>query len=202
MTEINCKFERIFSNYRCLIENQKIHKNLITINGKHLTGKTNNQVNQIYLTECDFEEFPEKLQKIFSNVESLRIWKCKLDKINRKHIKNWKKLTHIYVENCELRKLEGDTFKDLKELKFISFDGNKLEEIEPKTFDGLEKLEWLNLRRNLNIDMRFDIDDERSNSLNEIKKEIKMKCIKKNSNFEEPGRKRKMFKKFCYCSRD
>ncbi|KAG5668341.1 hypothetical protein PVAND_016284 [Polypedilum vanderplanki] len=175
MSEIKCNFDYMYGHYRCHIDKQKLTEGQIIIKGSHVDGKTNKDVKWLDFSDCNFINFPRNLQDFFPNIISLRIDCSKLEKISREDFRKWKNLVYFRIENCGLKCLKGDIFRDLKDLWHISFKNNEIKEIEPEIIDGLTKLKHLDFRGNVNIDLWYDAGIK-SNTLSEIKKEIKDKC--------------------------
>ncbi|KAG5669128.1 hypothetical protein PVAND_017024 [Polypedilum vanderplanki] len=163
------------SEQTIVIESQKIVSKSMTI---QFEKKTNDcyDPSHILIKNCDFMEFPQNINNFYEDQLTLEILDCKFYSFKAKYLSNLEYLCKLYIVNCGLKSLESDVFKSLSTVEEISLNSNELEEIGPEIFDGLQNLQFVDLRNNKNIDMVFDATDETTNTLDEIKDEIKLKC--------------------------
>jgi Leucine-rich repeat (LRR) protein len=174
MTE--CTFDDGFHGYTCTISEQKNIADPITLKGEHVSGRTNRDVQRLYIISCDFVMFPKNLHVLFPNLKYLIIQNCHLEHIGTEHIGKLKKLTHVWVTNCKLRRLEGDLFSGLEELDLVNLSGNQIEEIEPEIIDDIKRISSVNFRNNTNINEWYCRDETGSCRLVDLILEIRVKC--------------------------
>ncbi|KAG5667557.1 hypothetical protein PVAND_015536 [Polypedilum vanderplanki] len=180
MEVIKCVFEESVNDYCCTVNKETIN-NKVFFSGIHKANFQNCDVTMIQFTECNIIKFPKNIHEIFNNLKLFSASDCKMELITREHLGKMPNLTSIIIINCGLKKLKGDIFRDLKKLSFISFANNKIEEIDPTLLNGLDMLSYVDFRGNININLTFDSNISNSISLDDMKREIKLKCKSKKS---------------------
>lgn len=143
--EIQCKFytttwdNRI--KYTCRISGAFIVKpetDILTFNGIHEKGKTNEDVEGVYFCRTTVKYFPKDLNKHFPNIKFLDIYKCGLEVISRKDLVGLENLEALYLPGNKLSFIPEDLFIDIPHIKQISFFGNTIESVSSKFFESFK----------------------------------------------------------------
>ncbi|KAG5670626.1 hypothetical protein PVAND_000874 [Polypedilum vanderplanki] len=143
---IKWKFRK--NHYSCDINNQMFNENeKIEIYGKHLEGKSNEDVNAITLMNCKLSKFPRGLKIIFPYLQSIHIFKSNLSKLSKEDLKEFKTLKQLYLEDNEILFLQENLFSDMKSLEILSVHEQNLLVIEPNIFNNLENIKCIDFRQ-------------------------------------------------------
>ncbi|KAG5666760.1 hypothetical protein PVAND_014770 [Polypedilum vanderplanki] len=117
--------------------------------------------------------FPQNIDKIFKNLQTLTIRNCELKEISQKDLKNFKNLKFLQLARNKIVKIEKNLFKFNPKLELIDLFKNQLKVIDADTFDDLKNLNTLFL-----VDNKC-ISKQALSNRNEVLKliqEIKINC--------------------------
>lgn len=148
--------------------------------GKHLAGKTNDNVQSISFCE-KINVLPRGLHRIFPNLKHININKSSIQSISRLDFKGLVKLETFHVCLTQLTTLPDDLFEGLPKLKSVRIDNNKITFATPKLlkpFVGREEVE-VTFIKNPGISAFFSKKYAGSlGSLEELMKEMEEKLKK------------------------
>jgi len=194
--EVLCKFQyykisdgRMF--YTCFINSQKIPENVeFRSVGCHELKHSNKDVRVVVFHYCEITKVPQRITKLFPNIQDLSIWNSNLEKITKDDLYEYKNLESIAFCGSKIKTLSGNIFEDFHNLHEISFSGNILELIELNILDGLNKLTYVNFSRNVNYNEFYSIipNNVGNITLEELKNELYRKFCK------NPGNIRRLIK--------
>ncbi|KAG5667741.1 hypothetical protein PVAND_015711 [Polypedilum vanderplanki] len=139
--------------YECEVLNKKnFTDQWITINrteGHHLRGKSNNDVQSIYIDNAlKLHKFPKNIRHAFKHLILIRIVSSKINKLSSDDLKFFPKLKFLYIRSSHIENIEHDLLKHNPEIEVIDFVNNKIVHIDEKTFSDLKHLRALDLRFN------------------------------------------------------
>lgn len=140
--------------------------------GKHLAGKSNNDVKALNINGGVSTIFPSAIGTIFPNIEVLSVWNASLKLIASRDLQQFSNLRECWLNANDLNYLESDLFEYNPKVEVIVFKNNQIKFIGANFFSYLPKLRKADFRHNDCIDGEAtDIA-----TLNTIKDEIKGKC--------------------------
>ncbi|KAG5670794.1 hypothetical protein PVAND_001033 [Polypedilum vanderplanki] len=163
---------------RLIIESKTIGRESIdTVWKSNYNREYQSNIKDLVFQNCNFLEFPKFISNIDQNLNILEIVSCQLKYLNKECFIKYTELTELNIINCGLKILNGDLLENLTKIEKVSFANNKIEEIGPELLDNQNNLKYVDFRNNKNINMIFDAGKQEStNTLDEIKNEIKEKC--------------------------
>ena len=146
--EIECQFslsrwDNFVNNpYRCwVLSVSRADETVITrINGNHLVGRTNFDVNDFDWRYNPVGYVPSNIDAFFPNIKSVQFFKTQLTSISANDLNQFPNLKSLYVHHNNLTILEGDLFDGTPNLRFINFDYNPFQNISQNLIDGLDQL--------------------------------------------------------------
>ena len=146
--------------------------------GIHQEGKTNNNVEALFIHNQRVEFWPRGFGANFSNLILLEVGNCGLKEINKQDLLGLKKLELFSLPNNELKLIPDDLFQHTRKLGYICLCGNNIEEVSSKLFNLLvkENLTSVDFQGNPSINYRFKKSDE-STTLEALIKKIDENCV-------------------------
>lgn len=172
--ELKCTYllrtRKGFTNqlYTCKITSASITKTddrtIKLIEGDHLAGKGDVDVEAIIFTDTVVEVFPRNLHVIFPRLVAVNIDKCGLKEITQEDLAGLENLETIFLQNNQLKSLPSNLFQAMTKLKRISFYNTALEFVSSQLLKPLIKngLTWVDFRMNGKIDAFYGHGDSRS----------------------------------------
>ncbi|CAG9810902.1 unnamed protein product [Chironomus riparius] len=148
---INCDFKKFGSAYQCVVKNVEIFKTKNTLTdaiGSHDGLKTNDDVSWIIISHGIINKFPAGIDKIFKNLEGIRITNMDLKSVNQEDLKAIKKLKFLNLSSNKITRIDANLFQFNPQLEHISLSNNEISHIDPQAFSGLKSLNQLFLRGN------------------------------------------------------
>ena len=148
---INCDYKKFSSAYQCIVKNVEIFKTkhiFTTAIGSHEALKTNDDVSWIIISNGVMNKFPTGIDKIFKNLEGIRITNMDLKSINQEDLNLFKKLKFLNLSSNKITSIDADLLKFNPQLEHISLANNEINQIDPQAFSGLKNLNQLFLRGN------------------------------------------------------
>lgn len=139
------------SLYSCQAKNLVIdsqNTTVISIIGKHLSNKTNDDVLQIYIDKQETTYLPKGLQNHFPNIISMVVITSQVKFIRKQDFRGLEKLKQISLGDNEIQTVPQDTFVDLRDLEQIYLYLNHLEEVNSDLFKENFKLKAILLDHN------------------------------------------------------
>ncbi|CRK99763.1 CLUMA_CG013012, isoform A [Clunio marinus] len=97
------------------------------INGKHLDGKSDKDVEAIYFTNTTVNYFPLGLNKIFPNLKAVIIHKCGLKSITQRDLVALENIEILRCKHNKISSLPYNLFRSMHKLRVISFYDNSLQ---------------------------------------------------------------------------
>jgi len=169
--------------YYCYVDNileitTKESATITSVSGNHQSGKTNSDVEVLYLEFRTTYYFPRSLETFFENLKMIRVQINKLKEIHQEDLKPFPKLVELDLYFNSLEVLEEGLFDFNPDLYLIDFRSNKIIHIEPKVFDHLSKLNTLLLSSNTCVSKTAEKSTSKVKNLIQT---VKKQCI--NSEF-------------------
>lgn len=93
-------------------------------------------------------QFPVGLEKIFKNLEGIRITHMELKSINQENLKHFKNLKFLNLSFNKIASINGNLFQFNPKLEHISLSNNEINHIDRQAFSNLYNLNQLFLRGN------------------------------------------------------
>lgn len=172
--ELKCKFEYFLSHYSCNVQDfiaTKNHTTIERITGEHLTGKTNDDVENIFFEYQNVPYLPLGIDQRFTNLKTMSVINSSVEHINNDALKmtnlleltfefnyikdiaentfqNLRQLRSLNLASNHITKLHLNTFKNMNELKTLNLNWNLLESLEAGVFNDCKSLQTLYLRQN------------------------------------------------------
>lgn len=139
--------------------------------GNHSEGKNDEDVKAFLLKHSNIHTFPVDLQKIFVNLEGIKITDSPMREIPENAFHNLTNLISVDLSNNKIHQIHPGTFKNNEKLIFIDFSQNELVFIAMDIFEN-KKLVMADFSGNKCIDEPGAIELE----VEELKKEIEKSC--------------------------
>ncbi|CRK95770.1 CLUMA_CG009227, isoform A [Clunio marinus] len=136
---LNCKFcyDRAGHvnrpDYICLIDSSSkteiLEPNVMIrkINGDHLDGKSDKDVEVIWFKHAKVNYFPHGLNEIFPNLKIVRIQECGLKSLTRKDLVGLENTESLWCDANNITSLPNDMFHNMSKLIYIAFQFNDLQ---------------------------------------------------------------------------
>ncbi|CRL03509.1 CLUMA_CG016596, isoform A, partial [Clunio marinus] len=152
------KFEKIC--YTSSISSSSIKEpntSIRTINGNHLEGKSDKDVEVIRFRDTTVNYFPQGLNKIFPNLKAVLIHYCELKSITRKNLDGLENIQILRCDSNKITTLPDDLFRNMKKLIDISFRNNDLGCLSSKVFKPIlnNGLKFVDFSGNRSIDAYY-----------------------------------------------
>lgn len=171
--------------YSCVVKSEAIAKfntRIEAFRGDHQPGKTDKDVESVYIECSGLENFPHGLNEFFPKLTHLTINRCGLKSITKQDLNGLENLISFDISNTELKSLPNDLFENMRQLKIITFYGNKLEFMSSQILRPIleNELKWVNFYKNTKIDYGYHRDTyigEKQVSLEVLMRLIDEKCI-------------------------
>lgn len=178
---VNCVFKTAtWANfepaYFCYLKGVKAETPDTTVtegHGNHLSGKTETDVNSIWIDQSpDCLYFPKGLESFFRNIKGLSVTSSGLKSITQDDLRVFPKLTAFWVYSNKLTTVEPKLFTFNPKLKIIDFGNNRIRSISADLFDPFENIEKALFNKNICTITDAKTPDE----LKALEKEILEKC--------------------------
>lgn len=177
---VDCQYQispdwKVVDNpYGCFLTALDVkNKQIITkATGKHLNGKTDNDVKALNIKGGVCTIFPAAIGSLFPNIEVLSVWNASLKIIASRDLQQFSNLRELWLNVNDLNYLESDLFEYNPKVEVIVFKNNQIKFIGGNFFTFLPNLRLADFRSN------DCIDGETTDvaTLNTIKDKIKEKC--------------------------
>lgn len=139
--------------------------------GKHVEGKTNDDVKTLFIYDMPLKKFPRNLCESFPKMTTLQIQRCGLEKISREDLVGLENLEFLNLVENKLTSLPDDLFADMKKLHTIHFDFNALERLSSNLLKPIDfLLIQASFLMNRKINECFDKIDPHRNDLTRLKR--------------------------------
>lgn len=154
----------------------------LNVTGNHLVGKTNDDVNRVFITQSGVLYVPSPMFDIFKNLQVVEIENVGLQFFNENSFINATKLKkfsslrnkvlrlgaqgfiaagetlqELLLSTNTIEEIDADAFVGLEQLKELFLTDNEFTLILPGTFRDLKRLEYLNLGYNQLTELNDDI---------------------------------------------
>ncbi|XP_070509453.1 immunoglobulin superfamily containing leucine-rich repeat protein-like [Chironomus tepperi] len=154
--KLNCEFINYSSvEYICRVtkayELSPIDGRVKDINGTHLEGKSNANVNTFIIADQQIKQFPSNLYKYFPNLKSISIISCGLTTLSKDDLVGLSRLQKLMLNGNLITSFHSDVFDLTPNLERISFYKNQISYLPKDAFDSLKKLKSINLENNTDI---------------------------------------------------
>lgn len=160
--EIECEYVTLSSSklYACKVLKASIttpHEVIVSVKGNHQHGKSNDDVTWVsFFNDSKIEYFPRNLQKIFPNLNDLRIQRCGLKEISHDDLVGLGKLNWLSLSSNQIKSLPDDLFENMPNLKKVFLRNNQIEFASSKLVEPIKNdLKYFDLRHNKTIDERY-----------------------------------------------
>ncbi|CRK99760.1 CLUMA_CG013017, isoform A [Clunio marinus] len=163
--KLNCKFDGMYwsefrNQYMSYIFSSSITKpNTIirTINGKHLEGKSDEDVEAIWFKDTTVNYFPQGLNKIFPNLKTVIIHDCRLKSITQRDLVGLENIRRLRCASNKISSLPDDLFENMNKLIDISFYENDLQFMSSEVLKPILKngLKFVDFRENRSIGVAY-----------------------------------------------
>lgn len=115
-------------------------RRITEVAGFHLTGKSNDDVLQLVISDKNVKLVPQHIGAYFTNLNSLAIHGSSLGELSKADFAGLPKLKEVHFSNNHIKLLVNDLFVKNPALKWISFINNPITNIGYNVFDHLADL--------------------------------------------------------------
>ncbi len=131
---------------------------LTAINGNHIPGITNANVEALSIYEQNLTQFPMNVERFFPNLKVIHLSDNLINSVSNEFLRPHKYLVWLGLPGNKITKLESNIFDGLPHLRIIDFYGNKIKDVGQDI--KLPKTGNINFYSNLCIDMGAATDDK------------------------------------------
>lgn len=125
---------------------------LESVTGVHETGRSDDDVEYLYIRNQNLPFIPEGIANFFRNLDSLAISETSLMSISANDLRPFPRLLFIYLYGQQLTSIDGDLFTYTPHLQQVHFNFNLIQHIGHDLVTGLNNLTILYLQGNVCID--------------------------------------------------
>lgn len=122
------------------------------IKGQHMYGKSNDDIEELYVHHGDCAMLPLNLGAFFKNLNIFYVKASQLKELTSEDLKGLNKLKVFDVSHNLIERLEKGIFDGHSSIEKISFVDNELNFIDKHAFDSLVNLEGVHFQSNRCID--------------------------------------------------
>lgn len=145
----NEKFRFVDRLYACEIQNpddfDDADKEITSVKGSPLRGKSNADVEAIFIRNETMSQFPRNIGSLFPNVKVIAVENVKLEAINKGALETFSSLEYLFLSDNKIKNITDGWLEKNFKIKFISLHGNPITEINPNAFSNLNELTLMDL---------------------------------------------------------
>jgi hypothetical protein len=119
-----------------------------SVEGKHLSGMSNVNVNGFRLERQSLSEIPRNLADLFPNLKAIDFNSNQISMISAIHLQPFAELFWLRFYKNKIVSIDGDLFQHNTKLKNIGFSYNLLQEVGVNLLGNLPLLEKVDFRNN------------------------------------------------------
>lgn len=180
--ELSCEFlPNLSGKYECLVKDCNVTaRSMVLFSGKHLKGKSNDNVMSLKFQCGTLHFLPSGLGLIFPNLMALEVYNCKLKDITAGDLEGLKHLEKLWLDNNSLSSLPDDLFINTRKLMWISLNDNQLEVVSSRLLDPIpdDQIKFVSFCRNRTVDSFFGrLHGHFGNSLKSFKTALDASCL-------------------------
>lgn len=156
--DFNCKFEintpwNLELRYSCIatvIDSGS--RFLENVEGIHFTGKTNADVEYLFINNQNLPFIPEGIDNFFNKLDIIKIDYSSLLSLSADDLRPFPRLLFLTLWSNRLISIDGDLFKHNPHLEYVSFADNQIQHIGHDLVTNLNNLTNLYFTSNVCID--------------------------------------------------
>lgn len=145
---------------------------LVGVQGEHLQGKENFDVQLLKGVNQDLPKFPKGVGNFFPKLKAIRLLQSSLRELSANDLKPFSDLIYIRIYNNPLSVVDGDSFKFNKKLKLVDLDSNKIEHVGPNLLSHSKDLKEVKFENNICIDVNARTDE----AIEALNQQLPIKC--------------------------
>lgn len=131
-------------------------RNVTSINGTHVDGRSDFDVHAIALSNQDIGELPFNFEAFFPSLTVLSGSNLNLSHLSSSDLAPHKYLRLLVLPNNRFETLESDTFSSNPYLEYINLSNNQLRNFGPNIFNAVPELKTLRLLNNVCFNQYID----------------------------------------------
>lgn len=117
--------------------------------GQHTAHKSSHDVKVFYSGESTINFFPQNLENVLPNTETIQINNANLKEITRDDLRPFgEKLKNLWLGTNDLELIEADLFDFTPNIEWIYLENNKIKNVESGALGKLHKLKNFNFVKN------------------------------------------------------
>jgi hypothetical protein len=141
------------------------------LQGDHLDGKGNEDVEVWYETGNTLLFIPSNLPDFFPNLKAL-VLKAPLNHLTAYNLESFPDLLWFYSKNGQFRSIEGDLFKATKKIKWLDLFQGKIEHVGEFLLSDLNDLVYADFSDNTCIDFKANTAEK----IEQLKQKLVDQC--------------------------
>lgn len=153
---LNCSFEEFpiyeFVQYACVLRFIDFDFSnpfyYITINGEHMTGRTNDDVLNLIIQQSDTNVIPANIFQVFPNIQYIEAFRSGISSLTATSLTFAARLRGLFLNYNQIPALNGSPFWGRNGVTHLNLYANAIETIGPNYFFGLTGLRYLSLGGN------------------------------------------------------
>jgi hypothetical protein len=169
------------TKYACVAQNlttSETNRKITEINGKHLEGKTNDDVAKVLVEHQNCPYLPVNLGAHFQNLEVLYVMRSHVNQLTSTDLEGLTKLRIFDVSYNPITQIHRDFFKGHESIEIISFYECDLHYIEAGALEPLVNLKEGHFQYNDCIDFRGDEEEKLPAMIKKIEEKCDPKVIR------------------------
>jgi hypothetical protein len=116
-------------------------REIFEVQGRHQSGKSNDDVLEFYIEHSDISFMPRGITKFFNNLTAVTVYDTNLKEITKDDLKEFgNKLNILWLVRNNIEVIESDLFEFNKNLTELDLSNNKIRHIGENAFVGLEEI--------------------------------------------------------------
>lgn len=151
---IECDLKESYYGYKCEAKSLQItardgDRFVKRIYGQNIERKSYDDVKVFYSGFLVVNYFPQNLENVLRNLETIQIDHANLKEITNNDLKPFgAKLKNLWLGSNDIEVIEVDLFDFNPNLEWIFLENNKIKNVESGAFNKLQKLNNLNFDKN------------------------------------------------------
>lgn len=145
------------NEYTCiaqLLETSETNRTITEIRGTHQNGKTNDNVESLFVVDAKCPYLPLNVGKFFKNLKTMIVMKSQVKNLTNEDLKSFNKLEVFDISYNPIERLEKGFFDGSQTLKKISFYYCDLKFVDATALDSLVNLHEARFQYNRCVDYR------------------------------------------------
>ncbi|KAJ6630884.1 Leucine-rich repeat-containing protein 15, partial [Pseudolycoriella hygida] len=156
---LSCVYSSFGDSYRCelTINNPNGLNNFTEIDGIHLTGFTDEDVDTIYRRVGVSTNVPQIICDTFSNIRDFELFSIGITEVDDNAFRGCSRITTLYLSYNSITSISENAFATLRDVTYMNFAQNLLTTLPENVFANQQNLTFLHLSGNRITELPSDV---------------------------------------------